>query len=98
MRKLSGLDAAFVYLESPRAPMFVGGVYLFNGSGKDPDFDFDAFREHIASRLHVSRTFRQRLVTTPLNLAHPYWIEAQTIDLNSHLHHAVLPEPGAFMK
>jgi WS/DGAT/MGAT family acyltransferase len=94
MRKLSGLDAAFLYLESPEAPMFVGGVYLFNGSTKDPDFDFEAFRDHIASRLHVSRTFRQRLVTMPLNLDHPYWIEDPDFDLNRHLHHAVLPEPG----
>ncbi len=74
--------------------MFVGGVYLFDGSTRDPDFDFDAFRAHIASRLHVSRTFRQRLVTMPLNLDHPYWVEDPDFDLERHLHHAVLPDPG----
>ncbi len=93
MQQLSGLDAAFLYLESSAAPMHVGGVYLFEPA---PHIDFDAIRHHIASRLHVSRTFRQRLAAAPLNLDHPYWIEDPDFTLEAHLDRRVLPEPGGW--
>lgn len=32
MEQLSALDSAFVCLESPRTPMHIGGVYLFDGA------------------------------------------------------------------
>ena len=94
MQQLSGLDAAFLYLESPQTPMHVGGVYLFAGPARANRFDFRAFRTHLAARLDTARTFRQRLLPVPLNLDHPYWIEDRDFDLDAHLSHQVLAKPG----
>lgn len=96
MHKLSGLDAAFVYLELPRAPMHVGGVYVFDAAGRTRRrrFDFHALREQIAARLDSVPTFRQRLVTVPFDLDYPYWVDDPNFDLDAHLTLRKLPHPG----
>lgn len=94
MQQLSGLDAAFLHLESDRTPMHVGSVSIFKPSATNKRFTFHDFTEHIRSRLHLSRTFRQRLAELPLNLGLPYWIEDAGFNLNYHLHHVGLPAPG----
>ncbi|GAB4401771.1 MAG: wax ester/triacylglycerol synthase family O-acyltransferase [Microscillaceae bacterium] len=93
MQQLSGLDAEFLYLETPKSPMHVGGVYVYGPPGKG-EMNFKIFKEYLESRLHISRIFRQRLVESPLNLGHPYWIEDPYFDLNNHVFHTALPKPG----
>jgi WS/DGAT/MGAT family acyltransferase len=44
-------------------------------------------------RVHMSRVFRQKLVTVPFDLDHPYWVEDEYFDIENHIHHAALPEP-----
>lgn len=94
MHKLSGLDAAFVYLELPRAPMHVGGVYVFDASSQTHRFDFHALRDQVATRLDSVPAFRQRLVAVPFNLDHPYWTDDADFDLDAHLALRKLPSPG----
>ncbi len=94
MQQLSGLDASFLYLESPRAPMHVGGLYLLDASKAGPDFGYDKFYDLIRSRLHIARIFRQRLVEVPMGLGHPFWIEDPDFDLDVHLPRIGAPRPG----
>ncbi|HAS40642.1 MAG TPA: hypothetical protein DCS93_09190, partial [Microscillaceae bacterium] len=94
MQQLSGLDATFLYIESTRAPMHVGGVYIFEPSQKGDRIDYYQFRDFIESRLHISRVFRQRLVEAPLDMSHPYWIEDPHFDLEYHLQYVAIPQPG----
>ncbi|MBC2715632.1 MAG: wax ester/triacylglycerol synthase family O-acyltransferase [Desulfobacteraceae bacterium] len=89
MQELSGLDATFLYLETPNIPMHVGGVSVIEGS-----LDFDTFRDLIKTRIHLSRSFTQRLVQTPIGLDRPYWIDDPNFNLDYHLHHTALPDPG----
>jgi WS/DGAT/MGAT family acyltransferase len=94
MQKLTNLDAAFIYLESPRAPMHVGGVYVFDAAKQTRPSSFFDFRDHLETRLDTARTFRQHLVTVPFNLDHPYWIDEPRFNLDAHLTHRSLPNPG----
>ena len=94
MEQLSALDAAFVYLESPRTPMHIGGVYLFDAVKAGPDFGYRVVRAHVESRLAIARTFRQRLVEVPLAMGHPYWVEDPDFDLDLHMPHIGVPRPG----
>jgi len=94
MQQLSGLDATFLYIESTRAPMHVGGVYIFEPPQKGDRIDYYQFRDFIESRLHISRVFRQRLVEAPLDMSHPYWIEDPHFDLEYHLQYVAIPQPG----
>jgi WS/DGAT/MGAT family acyltransferase len=93
MQQLSGLDASFLYLETYKSPMHIGGVYIFEPP-QEGEMSFQSFKNYIESRLHTSRVFRRRLVETPLNLGHPYWIEDPEFNLNNHLYHIALPKPG----
>lgn len=95
MRQLSGLDASFLVLETPNAPMHVGSVLLFEPP-RGRRFDFEHYRDAIAARLHVSRVFRQRLLEVPFDLGRPFWVEDPGFDLDFHVHHMALPRPGGF--
>jgi len=92
MEQLSGLDAAFVYLDSRNSPMHVGGVHVYQPTVGT--FDFEQFRDHIAASLDSSPIFRRRLVQVPLRLGRPFWVEDPHFDLDLHLQHSALPRPG----
>jgi diacylglycerol O-acyltransferase len=94
MTPLSGLDAAFLYLETPETPMHVGSVHLYDlPQGERADF-FERARHHLERRLHLSPVFRRRLATLPFDLATPMWVEDRPVDLDYHLRRIVLPKPG----
>lgn len=57
MQQLSELDASFLYLETDRTPMHIGGLYIFDASDREDDFSFAEFLEYIESRLHVAKFF-----------------------------------------
>src|SRR5690606_9112853 len=57
-------------------------------------FDLDRVRTLLEERLHLLGPFRRRLAWVPFGLAHPVWIEDPDFDLDAHLHHTTLPEPG----
>lgn len=91
LEELSGLDAAFLYLETDNSPMHIGGLSVLEGS-----LAFEDFRELLLSRLHLIKTLRQRLVEVPLSLDRPYWIEDPNFNIDYHLHHTALPAPGGW--
>jgi diacylglycerol O-acyltransferase / wax synthase len=92
MEQLSGLDAAFVYLDARNAPMHVGGLHIYQP--KHGKFGFEEFRDHIAACLDSSPIFRRRLVQVPLRLGRPFWVDDPQFDLDLHLQHSALPRPG----
>lgn len=95
MQQLTGLDASFLYLETPKTPMHIGGVMIYDQrTVKGGKLRFKDILDHFESRLHLARTFRQKLVHVPFNLDHPYWIEDRDFDLEFHVRHIRLPEPG----
>jgi diacylglycerol O-acyltransferase / wax synthase len=91
MRRLTGLDASFLYLESATSPMHVAGTYVFDA---DNNFDFDRFKELIGNRLHKLPPFRWRLVEVPFGLHHPIWIEDPEFDLDYHVRRMTVRAPG----
>jgi diacylglycerol O-acyltransferase / wax synthase len=92
MEQLSGLDAAFVYLDSRTSPMHVGGLHIYQPASGP--FGFEEFRAHIAACLDSSPVFRRRLVQVPLRLGRPFWVVDPHFDLDLHLQHSALPRPG----
>jgi WS/DGAT/MGAT family acyltransferase len=95
MQQLTGMDAAFLYAETPRAHMAGGGIAIYDPStAPGGRVSFKGILDHIDKRLHEARVFRQRLVRVPLDLDHPYWIEDPDFDLEFHVRHIALPQPG----
>jgi WS/DGAT/MGAT family acyltransferase len=85
MKTLSGLDATFLYLETPETPMHVGSLHLYE---LPPDFKgsfHKAVQAHIARRMHLAPIFSRQLAAMPLDLGHPGWVQADTVDLKYHI-------------
>lgn len=84
IRQLSGLDAGFLYLETPEMPMHVGALHVLElPAGYKGNFVAD-MRRHMATRLPLAPALRRKLAWMPFNLANPVWIDAQP-DLNEHI-------------
>ncbi|HET9728271.1 MAG TPA: wax ester/triacylglycerol synthase family O-acyltransferase [Acidimicrobiia bacterium] len=94
MQRLSGLDAAFLALETPTAHMQVLGVAVLD-PGEIPARSFaERVRSLMEARLHLVPPFRRRLVEVPFGLHVPVWIDDPDFDLDYHLRRAALPSPG----
>ncbi|HUP92149.1 MAG TPA: wax ester/triacylglycerol synthase family O-acyltransferase [Solimonas sp.] len=94
MQQLSGLDTVFLNLETNAVPMHVGGLAILDPSTAGPGFGFESLKRLIESRLHLLPMFRRRLLTTPLDLDQPYWIEDPDFEIENHVRHRGLPHPG----
>ncbi|HEX4384167.1 MAG TPA: wax ester/triacylglycerol synthase family O-acyltransferase [Myxococcales bacterium] len=95
MQQLSGLDTVFLNLETNAVPMHVGGLVILEAPPKDEeDGGFSRIRNHIESRLDQIPPLRRRLLTAPLELDHPFWIEDPDFDVEHHVRHRALPSPG----
>lgn len=95
IRSLSGLDAGFLYIETPEAPMHVGALALFAYPDALDGPLVEHVRAHLAARLHLSGVLNQRLALMPFDLGHPIWVNAEDIDLETHVRHAKLAKPGS---
>jgi WS/DGAT/MGAT family acyltransferase len=93
MERLSGLDASFLYGETPETPTHTAPLWIFEPppEGKSA---FESFREHIKARLHLLPFFHRKLVLSPVQLDHPVWIDDDDIDLDYHVRQVALPKPG----
>jgi len=91
MKQLSGLDASFLYLETPEMPMHVGALHLFELPPGYKGKFVTALRRHIQSRLPVAPALRRKLWWMPLNLANPAWVDAEP-DMREHIVEIQLPK------
>ena len=95
MQQLTGMDASFLYLETPSQPMHLGALAVYDPVTAPGGFvRFKDVLNTIESRVHLARAFRQRVVRVPLDLDHPYWVNDQDFDLEFHVRHIALPKPG----
>jgi diacylglycerol O-acyltransferase / wax synthase len=94
MKQLSGMDSMFLNLETADAPMHIGGVTILDLAHAPEEFGFDTVRQRIAERLHLLPSFRRRLVSMPLNLVPPFWIEDPDFRFDKHVHRLRLKAPG----
>jgi hypothetical protein len=53
-KKLSSMDASFLYLETPEMPMHVGSMAIFRLPENYNGNFFEDFKAMIASRLHIA--------------------------------------------
>ena len=95
MQRLTGLDATFLYLETPANHMHVAATAIFDPSTVPGGYQFEKVVELVESRLHLLPPFRRRLVEIPFQLHHPLWIEDPDFDLEYHVRRAALPVPGS---
>jgi diacylglycerol O-acyltransferase / wax synthase len=88
--RLSAVDASFLAQEGQNAHMHIGAVMVFEG----PPPAFADFADHVRGRLHLVPRYRQKLAVPPLETGRPLWIDDPSFNLEYHLRHTGLPEPG----
>ncbi|NMM23338.1 MAG: wax ester/triacylglycerol synthase family O-acyltransferase [Phycicoccus sp.] len=97
MEQLSGLDGAFLAMETRSVFGHVGSVCIVDAvtaDGGEPGMTLQHLTEVIESRLPLVPLLRRRLVMVPFGLDHPYWIEDPDFDIEFHVRELALPFPG----
>ena len=95
MEQLSAQDAQFLYIETGNNLSHVMGVNIFDPSTvRGGKVRFKDIIAHVESRLDCSPVFRRRLLRLPYDFDFPYWVEDEFFDIEHHMFHGRLPEPG----
>lgn len=95
MKQLSGLDELFLALETNTQSMHVAALGIYDPStAPSGQVRLRDILAHIQRRLDIAPVFRRRLVTVPFNVGRPYWVGDARIDLEYHVRHIALPQPG----
>ena len=89
--RLSAVDASFLAQERANSHMHIGGVLIFEG----PPPSYEDFLNHIRSRLHLVPRYRHKLAVPPLETGRPIWIDDPSFNLEYHVRHTALPQPGS---
>jgi diacylglycerol O-acyltransferase / wax synthase len=94
MRQLTGLDAQFLALETPRQYGHVGGLAVLDPSTRpNGRLELADVLQMIAERLPLLPPFRWRLKSIPFGLDYPYWIDDPDFDLEYHVRELALAPP-----
>ena len=96
MKQLGGIDATFLYMETPETPMHVAGLTLYEPPEDFSGSFFEHFKEFFLTRMHLAPIFEKKLARTVLELDHPLWVDAGELDFDYHLRRATLPSPGTW--
>jgi diacylglycerol O-acyltransferase len=94
--RLSALDATFLEIEDENVHMHVGACAIFETASpthEDGGLDMARIRRLSGPALSRNRRFRQRLDHVPL-VGDPVWVDDPRFNLDYHLRHTALPEPG----
>jgi WS/DGAT/MGAT family acyltransferase len=95
MKQLSGADSMFLQFEHGNNFMHVASLAIYDPStAPGGRVRFKDVLRFFASRVEQFPQFRRRLVTVPLSLDRPYWVEDSGIDVEFHVRHIALPHPG----
>ena len=95
MKQLSGLDELFLALERDNQCMHVAALGIYDPStAPGGHVRLRDILAHLRRRLDVAPVFRRRLAGVPFNVDRPYWVDEAPVDLEYHVHHIALPQPG----
>jgi len=95
MERMSGIDASFLYFETPNMHMHVVATIVFDPSTVPGGYSFENVKAMLQSRLHLAKPLRRKLAPTPFRLDHPVWIEDLDFDLDYHVRRIGCPSPGS---
>jgi len=94
VKKLSGLDASFLHMETATMYGHVASLVVVDPKTSRSGDVYGDLRRTFEERLHILPVYRRRLVGDALGLDHPYWVDDANLDLDFHVREIALPAPG----
>jgi len=95
LQQLTGLDAAFLALETPKTTGHVGGVSVLDAKNAPEPLTLELLTSVMGERLPLVPVLRRKLLNVPLGLDQPYWIDDPDFDIEYHIREIALPRPGS---
>src|SRR6201984_3269195 len=94
MKKLTAMDASYLYLETPEVPMHIGSMAIFRMPDNYRADFFEDLKSMIGRPLHLAPMLTWKLAHTPLDIDHPSWTEDEQFDIDRHIFRGALPAPS----
>jgi len=95
MQQLTGLDAAFLALETTNSTGHVGGVSILDPKDAPAPLTLARLTQVLGDRLPLIPVLRRKLLNVPLGLDQPYWVDDPDFDIEYHIREIALPRPGS---
>jgi WS/DGAT/MGAT family acyltransferase len=81
--------------ETPATPLQIQMLLIYDPStAPGGKVTFKGILEELDARLHLADVFRRRLAELPGGLHRRYWVDDPGFDLEFHVRHVGLPQPG----
>jgi diacylglycerol O-acyltransferase len=95
MQQLGWTDDMLLRAETPATPLQIQLLLIYDPStAPGGKVTFKGILEELDARLHLADVFRRRLTGLPAGLDRPYWVDDPSFDLEYHVRHIGLPQPG----
>lgn len=95
MQQLTEMDYCLLQMENNRTFQHIGVVMIYDQSDVGGGgVRFKQILKVFQRNLHTSPVFRRKLVKGAIGIDTPYWIEDADFDLEYHIRHIALPQPG----
>lgn len=95
MDQLSGADNISLLGERGNVYNHVGVMMIYDTTtAPGGSVRYKDILKHFEDRLYLNPVFRRHLATTPFGLDRPYLVADTLIDVEYHIRHIALPEPG----
>jgi diacylglycerol O-acyltransferase / wax synthase len=95
VHQLTGLDAAFLALETANTTGHVGGVSVLDPREAPQPLTLTRLTDVLGERLPLVPVLRRKLLNVPLGLDQPYWVDDPDFDIEYHIRELALPRPGS---
>lgn len=90
---MTGIDAGFLYAETPTVHMHTLKVTILEPTASAAEYSFDDAKRQLLQRIHLLPQFRRRILRVPFDLHHPVWIDDPDFDIDNHVHRAEIAAP-----
>ncbi|MBP6996279.1 MAG: wax ester/triacylglycerol synthase family O-acyltransferase [Phycicoccus sp.] len=94
MRRLGGIDSAFLGMETSAVHAHVVAVSVYDPSSSPHVFDAEHSKRLLMSKLDKIPAFRRRLAVVPGRFSMPYWIDDPDFDIENHVFEERIAAPG----